>query len=87
MLVLSRYTDQSIVIGHNVRITVIQVRGNKVRIAIEAPRELEVNRDEIYKQKFGPFMANGSNVAPTVDAAVNVDQPAGDDPVPYLQTR
>ncbi|HBJ36716.1 MAG TPA: carbon storage regulator [Planctomycetaceae bacterium] len=87
MLVLSRFTDQSIVIGHNVRITIVQCRDGKVRLGIEAPRELEVNREEVYKDKFGPFVAKGSNVAPVVAAAVNPDQTAGDDPGPYLQTR
>ena len=86
MLVLSRFTDQAIVVGHNVRITIVQVRGNKVRLGIEAPRELEVNRDEVYKQKFGAFGASGSNVAPNQPDAPNASD-GSDDPGPYPQTR
>jgi len=81
MLVLSRLVDESIIVGHNVRIQVISVRGDKVRLGIEAPREVEVHREEIYKSKFGDFPADPSNVAP------GSDRSAGDDPGPYLQTR
>ena len=49
MLVLSRQRDQSIVIGENVVITVVDVRGDKVRIGIEAPKEIPVHRQEVYE--------------------------------------
>ena len=49
MLVLSRQRDQSIVIGENVVITVVDVRGDKVRIGIEAPKESPVHRQEVYE--------------------------------------
>ena len=48
MLVLSRQTDQTIVIGDNIRITIVDVRGDKVRVGIDAPREVAVHREEIY---------------------------------------
>lgn len=48
MLVLSRKPGQSIVIGENIVVTVLEVRGDQVRLGIEAPRELPVNREEIY---------------------------------------
>lgn len=47
MLVISRKADQRILIGDNVVITVIQVRGNQVRIRIEAPKEIHVLRAEL----------------------------------------
>lgn len=50
MLVLSRYVDQSIVIGNDIRIVVISVRGDKVRLGIEAPKNTSVHREEIYQQ-------------------------------------
>jgi carbon storage regulator len=48
MLVLSRQRDQTIVIGDNIRITIVDVRGDKVRIGIDAPRDVSVHREEIY---------------------------------------
>ena len=47
MLVLSRKKNESIVIDDNIVITVVEVRGDKVRLGIEAPREVPVHRSEI----------------------------------------
>ena len=48
MLVLARQKDQSIVIGDDVVVTVVDIRGDKVRLGINAPREVSVHRKEIY---------------------------------------
>ncbi len=48
MLVLSRQKDESIMIGDDVEITIVDVRGGKVRLGINAPREISVHRREIY---------------------------------------
>jgi len=48
MLVLSRQRDQTIVIGDSIRITIVDVRGDKVRIGIDAPRDVAVHREEVY---------------------------------------
>ena len=50
MLVLSRHKDESIIIGDNVEITVVDVRGNKVRLGINAPTSIPVHRKEVYKR-------------------------------------
>jgi carbon storage regulator len=47
MLVLSRKRDEKIVIGDNIVITVVDVRGDKVRLGIEAPTEVPVHRQEV----------------------------------------
>ena len=47
MLVLSRKANQEIVIGENIKLTILQVKGNTVRIGIEAPREIRVLRGEL----------------------------------------
>jgi carbon storage regulator len=47
MLVLSRKSMQSVTIGSDIRITVIRVEGNQVRIGIEAPRDVRILRDEL----------------------------------------
>lgn len=49
MLVLSRQRDQTIVIGDSIRITIVDVRGDKVRIGIDAPRDVAVHREEVYE--------------------------------------
>ena len=50
MLVLSRQRDESIVIGENVVITIVDIRGGKVRLGIEAPSEISVHRQEVYDE-------------------------------------
>ncbi|MEN6450685.1 MAG: carbon storage regulator CsrA [Thermoguttaceae bacterium] len=49
MLVLSRQRDESIVIGDNIVVTVVDIRGDKVRLGIEAPGEVPVHRQEVYQ--------------------------------------
>ncbi len=49
MLVLSRQKDESIVIGDDVEITIVDVRGDKVRLGINAPKHISVHRKEIYE--------------------------------------
>jgi carbon storage regulator len=49
MLVLSRKKEESIVIGNNIVITVVEVRGDKVRLGIVAPKDVSVHREEIYQ--------------------------------------
>ncbi len=48
MLVLSRQRDESIIIGDNVQITIVDIRGDKVRLGIEAPAEISVHRKEVF---------------------------------------
>lgn len=48
MLVLSRHVDESIIIGEEVVVTVVSLRGDKVRLGIAAPIELPVHRQEVY---------------------------------------
>ena len=49
MLVLTRKTNQSIMIGDDIEITVLSVSGDKVRIGIQAPRDISVFRQEVYE--------------------------------------
>jgi carbon storage regulator len=49
MLVLSRHRDESIMIGDDVVITIVDIRGDKVRLGIEAPQEIPVHRQEVYE--------------------------------------
>lgn len=49
MLVLSRQKDQSIIIGDDVEVTIVDIRGDKVRLGINAPRSVTVHRKEVYE--------------------------------------
>ena len=49
MLVLSRQKDQTIMIGDNIEITVVDIRGDKIRLGITAPSEIPVHRKEVYE--------------------------------------
>lgn len=53
VLVLSRYKDEVIHIGDDIRVIVVEVRGEKVRLGIEAPKYIPVHRAEIYQRLRG----------------------------------
>jgi len=67
MLILSRRTDESIVIGDEVTITILSVKGKQVRIGITAPPDVSVHREEIYQR-----IQSGDPVGD--DAAATADQ-------------
>ena len=49
MLVLSRKKDESIIINDHIRVTVVEIRGDKVRLGIDAPKDVTVHRREVYE--------------------------------------
>ena len=58
MLILTRRVGESVVIGDEVTVTVLGVKGNQVRLGVDAPREVSVHRQEIYER------IQGEDVAP-----------------------
>jgi carbon storage regulator len=48
MLVLSRQRDETIMIGDDIEVTIVDIRGDKVRLGITAPKEISVHRKEVY---------------------------------------
>lgn len=50
MLILGRRMGESVKIGHDIEISVLGVKNNQVRLGINAPRDVEVHRDEVYKR-------------------------------------
>lgn len=49
MLVLTRKTGESIVVGDSINITILEVKADSVKIGIEAPREMSIHRKEVYE--------------------------------------
>ena len=49
MIVLSRKKNEAIVIDNDIKITIVEIRGDKVRIGVEAPKEVPVHRREVYE--------------------------------------
>ena len=51
MLILTRRVDESLVIGDNVTVTILGVKGNQVRIGVDAPRDVAVHREELAQKQ------------------------------------
>ena len=68
MLVLSRKKDESVVINNNIRIVVVEIRGDKVRLGVEAPKEVPVHRSEVYEA------INSDDPDKTIPSVNNVTQ-------------
>ncbi len=69
MLVLSRKKDESIVINNDITIVVVEIRGDKVRLGVEAPKEVPVHRREVFEA-----IARGDSAdVPSVSSATGGD--------------
>ena len=69
MLVLTRRAGESVMIGDTIVITVLEARGDVIRIGIQAPRDVQVHREEVYKELQA---ANREAASPTEDAVRSV---------------
>jgi len=79
MLVLSRKKDESIVINNDITIVVVEIRGDKVRLGVEAPKEVPVHRREVYEAIARGDAADVPSVSSTTagDDASNAATPEG----------
>ena len=71
MLVLSRKKNESIVINNDIIVTVVEIRGDKVRLGIVAPKEVPVHRQEVYEAIHGKEVPE-----PTPSPVVVTNKPA-----------
>lgn len=63
MLVLSRRKNEGVAIGDHVTVTVVEIRGDKVRLSVTAPREMPVHRQEVWVALYGPPLSTGLDPA------------------------
>ncbi|MFM8260852.1 MAG: carbon storage regulator CsrA [Pirellula sp.] len=68
MLVLSRRKNESIVINNEITIVVVEIRGDKVRLGVEAPKEVPVHRREVYEAIKKAVDANNAELDSHLDA-------------------
>ena len=69
MLILTRRVGESLMIGDNVTVTVLGVKGNQVRIGVNAPKEVAVHREEIY-EKIQAERTDGDEPVPPDDQEI-----------------
>ena len=72
MLVLTRHVRQSIVIGHDIVVTVLDVRGDQVRLGITAPKEVQVHREKVFAALTAANRQSSNRQAATSAAELNV---------------
>jgi len=82
MLVLSRQRDETIMIGDDVEITIVDIRGDKVRLGINAPRHIQVHRKEVY-DAIKRENEQAANLSPhDVSEVIGTDALPGAAPIP-----
>ena len=76
MLVLSRKKNESIVINNDITIVVVEIRGDKVRLGVDAPKEIPVHRQEVYdaiKRSENSAAKQATNAAGTAETGTSGD--------------
>ena len=78
MLVLSRRLGESIVIGNEIVVRIIDVRGDQVRLGIEAPRDVQIHREEVFLELQAENESAAGASARTQGRVANLPRPAAD---------
>ena len=80
MLVLSRKKDESIVINNDITIVVVEIRGDKVRLGVEAPKEVPVHRREVFEAIARGETIDAASAAADVSGSPGEPDAAGSEP-------
>ncbi len=83
MLVLTRRANQSIIIGNDIIVTVLEIRGDQVRLGITAPRSVSVHREEVYAE----IQRENREAALRAGRAPGAEAPDDDDETPAPRRR
>jgi carbon storage regulator len=75
MLVLTRRSGESVMIGNDVIITVLEARGDVIRLGIQAPRDIQVHREEVYRELQASNREAASPADDAVEAVAKMIQP------------
>lgn len=78
MLILTRRISESVIIGDEVKVTVLGVKGNQVRLGIDAPKTVSVHREEIY-QRIQQEKQGGTGSETQEQSQVSTDEPVEKD--------
>jgi carbon storage regulator len=80
MLVLTRRANESLIIGHDIVVTVLEIRGDTVRLGIRAPRDVSVHREEIYARLRAANEQAAGNSASDADLLPKLPKPPNPSP-------
>jgi carbon storage regulator len=84
MLVLTRKTNEEIVIGDNIRITIVEVAPGRVKIGVEAPKSVRVDRAEVHEKKKQEAAGSTPPAAPVVNRFADQLPPTADAPTAVI---
>ncbi|SMB82790.1 carbon storage regulator, CsrA [Desulfonispora thiosulfatigenes DSM 11270] len=79
MLILTRKNNESFLIGEEIKISVLSIEGNKVKIGIEAPRDISIVREEIYEAVKSENITAGKITTAEIDFNLFNSTPKGDE--------